>query len=120
MWQSEKIERESQNDVTDEENGSEKDSTDGVRAFENEIADEDAETIIRSCGQQTPHLWPDSFPSYSAELYCENRSAYSNFNGEKTLIADDLGYNWTYHTEGKVLASGLLSGAVAICKFITE
>ncbi len=85
LWQSKNIERDYQNDVTDEENGSDKDSSDGVRAFENEIADEEAETIIRSCGQQTPHLWPNSFPSYSAELYCEEGSAYSNLDGEKTF-----------------------------------
>ncbi len=39
----------------DEENGSKKDSPTGC-VFENKIADEDAEAIIRSCGQQNPHL----------------------------------------------------------------
>ncbi len=69
MWKSEKIDHDSQNDAMGEENGWDEDSTGEVRAFENEIAVDDAETIIPSCGLRTPHLWPHSFPSYSAELY---------------------------------------------------
>ncbi len=83
--------------------------------------------IFRSCGQHTPHLWPNSFPAYSSELYCDDDggSAYSNLDGEKTLIADNIiadgiGSLWTYHTERKIPAVGLESGAVAMCKFITK
>ncbi len=46
--------------------------------------------------------------------------AYSNLEGEETLIAGVPGLaSWIYHTEGKLLAAGLESGAVAICKFVT-
>ncbi len=114
------MEHDSRKSVTGEENGWEKDSADEVRGFENEVADDEAETIMRSCGQQTPHLWPNSFPAYSAEVYFNGSSAYSNLDGEDILIADIQANRWTYHTEGKVLAAALSFGAVAICKFITK
>ncbi len=86
----------------------------------NKIENDEAETIIRSCGQQTPHLWPDSFPAYTLELYCKEQSVYSILDGEETLIADVPPLkSWIYHTKGKVLAVGLDSGAVAICKLVT-
>lgn len=44
---------------------------------------------------------------------------YSNLLGEKTLIADTRGC-WAYNVRKKVFASGLDSGAVAICKFMIE
>ncbi len=122
VWKSKNNEQDFQNDVTDVDKRSETNTTDGEDAFENEITNDEAEMIIRSCGQQTPHLWPDSFLAYSAELYCDNddESAYSNFNGENTLIAASVGFHWTYHIERKVLAVGQRSGAVAICKFINK
>ncbi len=124
-WESKNIKCASQTDVTDEQKRSETDTADGKDAFENEITSDEAEKIIRRCGQHTRHLWPHSFPAYSSELYCDGRSAYSNLDGEKTLIADNIPDKnsycpWTNHTERKVLASGKKSGAVAICKFITR
>ncbi len=92
---------------------------------QNKIENDDAETIIRSCGQQTPHLWPDSFPAYASELYCKEQSVYSILDGEETLIADVPPLkSWIYHAEeayaeGKILAAALESGAVAICNFVT-
>ncbi len=87
----------------------------------NTIDNDDAETIIRSCGQLTRRLWPNSFPVYTPELYCYRKSGFmTNLEGEETLIADmSRVVSWRYHTEGKVLAVGLESGAVAICKFVT-
>ncbi len=120
VWNSEKAEVGSQNDVTDEGKHSETDTTDGEDAFENEITNDEAEKIIRSCGHHTPHLWPESFPAYSSELYCDNESAYSNLDGEKTLIADNIHFLWTYNAEKKVFAARTLSGSVAICRFVTK
>ncbi len=116
----ENIERGSQTDVTDKEKRSETDAVKWEHGFEGEITNDEAETIIRSCGALTAHLWPRSFPSISAELYCSGGSAYSNLDGEATLIADGLGFSWDYHMESKVLAVGLESGAVGICKFIAQ
>ncbi len=42
----------------------------------NTIDNDDAETIIRSCGQLTPRLWPNSFPVYTPELYCYDGSGF--------------------------------------------
>ncbi len=83
VWKSESDERSSQNGVTDEGKHSEADTTDGEDAFENEITNDEAEEIIRSCGQHTARLWPESFPAYSAELYCDDGSAYSNWMAKR-------------------------------------
>ncbi len=85
------------------------------------MTDRKAEKIIRSCGQNTPHLWPSSFPTYSAELYCEEGSVYSNTGGNKILIGNIFSSaEWKYNSASKVLAAGLCNGTVAICKLITE
>ncbi len=120
VWKSKNIDRGSETDVTDEKKRSETDNTDGEGAFENEITRDEAEAIIRSCGQHTLRLWPDSFLAYSSELFCDDVSAYSNLDGEKTLIADNINLSWTYRTERKLLATGLESGAVAICSFVSK
>ncbi len=55
-----------------------------------------------------PHLWPDSFRTYSSEIYfdVDDGFAYSDLHGEKTLISDEPSYCWTYNTERKILAAG--------------
>ncbi len=42
---------------------------------DNKIESDFAETVIRSCSQQAPHLWPKSFPAYCNEdyAYCKQR-----------------------------------------------
>ncbi len=86
----------------------------------NNISDDEAEWSSAAAASRLPILWPDSFPPYTAELYCDGECAYSNVEGEITLMADNLRGNWTYNAEGKLLAAGLPSGAVAICKLITK
>ncbi len=91
-------------------------------APENEIENDDAETIIRCCGQQTPHLWPKSFPVYTSELYCKKESGftYSILEGEETLIADMPSMmSWIYHAEGKHLQSDCCLALLQICRFVT-
>ncbi len=58
VWKSKNVECPSQSNATDYENGSGTDAGDGKDASENEITNDEAEAIIRSCGQGTPHLWP--------------------------------------------------------------
>ncbi len=83
VWKSKNSERASQIDVTGEEKRSERHSTDEEDALVNEIINDEAEKIIRNCGQHSPHLWPNSFPAYAAELYCDDGYAYSNLEGKK-------------------------------------
>ncbi len=45
------------------------------------MTNDEAESVIRSCGHETPHLWPSCFPEYSAEIYCEEYAVYSNVVG---------------------------------------
>ncbi len=118
VWKSENVERATQNDISEEEKDSETDAAHSKDTFENEITNDEAEKIIRSCGEHTPRLWPKSFPVYSAELNCDGESAYSILEGKEALIAANLSPCWAYHSDKKVLVAGLRSGAVAISKFI--
>ncbi len=74
-----------------ENEGRDENITDSDESFESrvmhEISDQDAETIIRSCGQETQHLWPESFPVYTEDAYCRHDSVYSNALGEEALLA---------------------------------
>ncbi len=93
----------------------------GESIYENGITDNEAEKIIRSCGQLTPDLWPKSFPAYAADVYWEDDAVYSNLLGEKTLLANvHAAEDWKYHSERKLFATGLSTGVVAICKLITQ
>ncbi len=56
-------------------------SKNGENIYENGITNNEAEEIIRSCGQETPNLWSSSFPPYTADLYMEDDSIYSNLLG---------------------------------------
>ncbi len=49
-----------------------------------------AESIIRSCGQHTPHTWPRSSPDYSDKIYryCTKLSVYCNVAGEQILLGN--------------------------------
>ncbi len=86
----------------------------------NKVENDDAETIIRSCGQRIPQLWPNSFPACDSELYCSAASAHSILERDETLIAGVPNLaSWNYHAEGKVLAAGGEFGAVAVCKFVS-
>ncbi len=84
----------------------------------NAISNIDAESIIRSCGEETPRLWPRSFPKYSADVYCDGYSVFSNVLGEKILLADLPSFvlSWKFDDATKLLAAGLRNGGVAICR----
>ncbi len=86
----------------------------------NAFSDETAEDLIRSCGQNAPHLWPHSFPSYTSAAFFENHTLYSNVLGEKTLLGNFPSYvlDWTYDKKCSICAAGLSAGHVAICKVI--
>ncbi len=90
-----------------DENNTDEHISDVENADENEITEDEAENIIRSCGQQTPHLWPKSFRAYTAELYCEEKSVLTDLIGERTLLADMVfGDCWAYHEGEAVFAGG--------------
>ncbi len=86
----------------------------------NTINNEEAERIVRSCGQNTPHLWPVCFPEYTDEVYCEEGLMYSNSLCENPLLGSlpSLVRDWKYNRRKKVFVAGLQSGAVAICRFV--
>ncbi len=89
--------------------------------YQNCITHAEAEKIIRNCGQETPRLWPSSFPTYTAELYWESRSVYSSMLGECTLLANIVPFrDWKYNVRERLFAAGMKAGAVAVCKLITE
>ncbi len=114
LWKSPRNDSESDDDA---ENG----SANNESYFENEITDNEAESIIRNCGRQAPHLWPRCFTPYSGELYVEKQRLYSNLAGQKILLGNLAVHRaWDYCSERNVFAAGLLNGFVAICKLITE
>ncbi len=66
------------------------------------IGMDEAEKIIRSCGQECPRIWPRNFEGYTAGVYWENRSLYSDCLGEKTALAKLVPYaDWKYNSERK-------------------
>ncbi len=71
------------------------------------ITSAEAEKIIRSCGRRTSHLWPNYFRTYSAELYCDRNSAYSNLDGRKTWIAENASLIWAFNTDKEVLTANM-------------
>ncbi len=81
---------------------------------------DEAESVIRSCGHETPHLWPSCFPEYSAEIYCEEYAVYSNIVGERMSVGNLPSYprDWKYDAVAKVFVAGLSSGGVAICRLV--
>ncbi len=86
------------------------------------ILNDEAEEIIRSCGQETAHLWPVCFPMYSGSTYCTGRSVYSNVLGEQILLGNlpsSFVSCWKFSDEGKVFAAGLKSDLV-ICRLVDE
>ncbi len=91
----------SQKDITDEQKRRETDATNGEDTSETEITRDKAKNAICSCGQHTPFFLADSFPAYSAELFCKYGSAYSSLKGGKDLIAKNLGFDWAYSTTEK-------------------
>ncbi len=52
------------------------------------LTKDEAESVIRSCGHETPHLWPSCFPEYSAEIYCDRYAVYSNVAGERMSVGN--------------------------------
>ncbi len=97
-------------------------SKDGDADAINAITSTDAESIIQSCGRRTPHLWPSSFPEYTADLHCKGYALYSNITGEKTLLGNFPSNAWDSECEEsrKVIAAGLANGAVAFCRLVAE
>ncbi len=69
----------------------------------NTMTNDEAERVIRSCGDETRNLWPRSFPEYSAEVYCDGYSVYSNVVGERTSIGNLLSrvVDWKYDGAAK-------------------
>ncbi len=96
----------------------------GESEFENEIDDEEAARIIRSCSYETSHLWPKSLPREYDEVHGSGVRVYSNIAGEKTLLGSMLGggfdVNWRYNAKTRIYAVGLPSGAVAICNAVLD
>lgn len=93
-------------------------STSGIK-----IKDIDAANIIRSCGMLALHLWPewrDSFPSCTAEVSCNGDIVYSNTTDKNLVLGAGVAISaWKYDTRSKVFATGLESGRIAICKFVS-
>ena len=88
----------------------------------NEMSVDEAKVIVRSCGQQTPHVWPQAFPAYNNDVYIKDLDVYSNAVGDETVLGTLLSYccSWSYDPNRKLLVAGLQIGAVAICKLIVE
>ncbi len=86
----------------------------------NEISNDEAESIIRSTGQEIPHVWPSSFPEYSGEMYCEKYSIIANVHEEKILLGNLPSYaiTWHYDANAKVFAAGLQNCSVSICRLV--
>ncbi len=97
-------------------------STEDDADANNTISNIDAESIIRRCGQRTPHLWPSSFPEYTADLHCTRYALYSNITGEKTSLGNfpSDAQHWEYEEVRKVIVAGLSTGAVAFCRLVAE
>ncbi len=88
----------------------------------NTITNIDAENIIRSCCQKTPHFWPSSFPDYDGELHCKRYALYSSITGERILLGNfpSDATDAEYEESRKVIVAGLTTGAVAFCRLIAE
>ncbi len=84
------------------------------------MANDEAESVIRSCGNETRLLWPSCFREYSTEIYCEECAEYSNVVGERISVGNLPSYVWDWKYDGvaKVFAAGLRSGGVAICRWV--
>ncbi len=84
------------------------------------MTNDEAESVIRSCGHETRHLWPSCFPEYSAEIYCKKYAVYSNIVGERMSVGNLPSYvnDWKYDAIAKVFVAGLHSGGVAICRLV--
>ncbi len=105
----------------DDQRNCETDPMDSELEFENVIANDAAEMIIRKCGQLTPRLWPHCFPAYAAEIYRKGGSMYTDFGGDKTLISERIpGSCWNDHSEGKVFAVGRECGDLVISTLIID
>ncbi len=97
-------------------------SGNNLRKRENSIPDEEAENIILKCGQETQRFWSDPLPLFISELYLEDLAyVYSN------LLDGNLSFgnlppvtDWKYHSGSKILAAAVNTGAVSICRLITE
>ncbi len=76
-----------------------------------------AESIIRSCGEETPLLWPNTLPEYIADLYRKRFTPYSNVTGEKILLGNlPSAAHDRCNDSRKVIVAALASGAVAVCR----
>ncbi len=86
----------------------------------NTISAIEAERIIRSCGQETPHIWPSSFPEFSAEMYCKEHSLFSNVQGEQISLGNlpSTAVDWKFSNVENIFAAGLRNGTVAICRLV--
>ncbi len=86
------------------------------------IGTAEAESIIRSSGEETPLLWPTTFPEYTADLYCERYTVYSDVTGARTLLGNlpSATPDWRYDDIRKVIIAGLASGDVAVCRLRVE
>ncbi len=91
---------------------------------QNSMTGDEAESIIRSCGEDTAYLWPRSFPQFSPWLYFDHKnfSVLANNPGEPISLGN-LPSNasaWKFNDVAKLLAAGMESGGVVICTLVEE
>ncbi len=89
----------------------------------NTIKNNEAEKIIRSCGQETRRLWPgwpSSFPEHSTKVYCGEYDMFLNAAGEKVLLGNFPCHVNVWASDGteELFAVGLINGGVAICTLV--
>ncbi len=88
----------------------------------NAITNSEAESVIRTCGDRTPRLWPTSFPEYVGDIYCEEYSdaVYSSVQHEKVLLGNlpSSFEDWRFNDAARVFTAGLLGGGIAICRLV--
>ncbi len=76
VWSSEMLENCPATDVVDGENNTDEHIPDVENADENEITEDEAENIIRSCGQQTPASLAKVFPVRTLPSCTARRNRY--------------------------------------------